>query len=129
MDALPAALARIAGGSRIVLAGVEGSPGDLAALTGIPAGVPCFVEVPVTNPAAIRTVALGEVAAALRASDADEVVREAPTTTLARAGAARRLFTAYGSCSTSEPVADRRALGPDRQFGGVHMTTTGFRFP
>lgn len=57
MDTLPAALERIAGDSRVALAGVEGPLGDLAVLSAVPAGVPRFVEVPVTDPAAIRTVA------------------------------------------------------------------------
>jgi hypothetical protein len=49
-------LDRIAGEPRVVLAGVEGPWGDLAALTAVPPGVPCFVETPRGDLAAVAEV-------------------------------------------------------------------------
>jgi len=48
-DMLPEALARVAGDDRVALGGVEGPLGDLAGLAALPAGMPCFVELPVTG--------------------------------------------------------------------------------
>jgi hypothetical protein len=55
--------------------------------------------------------ALPEVAAVLRLSDVARLVDEARSVRPGVADAARSLFVAYGSCSTSEPLADLELLG------------------
>ena len=60
---------------------------------------------------AVSGASPGEVAAVLCSSDASALVREAIEMPAARAERARALLVSYGSCSTSEPVEDLRALG------------------
>ena len=52
-----------------------------------------------------------EVAEVLAVTEAAALVAEARDLPAEQAGAARALFVAYGSCSTSEPLADVVALG------------------
>lgn len=53
----------------------------------------------------------GDVAGVLAATGASALVAEARSMPAEQARAARSLFVAYGSCSTSEPLADVLALG------------------
>lgn len=52
-----------------------------------------------------------DLVAVLRSADAEALADEARAVPQHTAGTARALFTAYGSCSTSEPIEDLRALG------------------
>ncbi len=52
-----------------------------------------------------------DIAEVLRDADADRLAEQARHTGPGTAAKARRLFTAYGSCSTSEPLDDLRSLG------------------
>lgn len=60
---------------------------------------------------AIDGATVDEVVAALELTDSAEAARQACGVTAELAGACRRLFVSYGSCSTSEPVQDLLALG------------------
>lgn len=48
-DPLEQDVARLAGEDRVTLAAVEGPLGDPAALAAVPAGLPCYAEIPVTG--------------------------------------------------------------------------------
>lgn len=52
-----------------------------------------------------------DIAEVLRDDDADRLAEQARETEPGTAAKARRLFTAYGSCNTSEPIDDLRSLG------------------
>jgi hypothetical protein len=187
-SAIERAVEQVAAEPRIELAGVEGPLGDLTALAGVPAGVPCFVETPPGELAAIGRVAAAgygakvrcgglraelfptadelaafistcasagvpfkataglhhalpyrdrqtgfdhhgflnlvlatahavdgagaaDVAAVLRSTDREALVHEARAVPDEPAAATRRVFVAYGSCSTAEPVAELDGLG------------------
>ncbi|MER5934174.1 hypothetical protein [Streptomyces sp. NPDC002054] len=140
-EAVYRALALIAEDPRIELALVEGPLPDgpdpvaaarraVTALGALPEGVPGHVEVPLTGdqpsvPAVLRVLAEGGKAvcrlvdggtedaavAALRSTDTTALVAEAHQISPATASTARNLFVSYGSCSTSEPIEDLRALG------------------
>ena len=69
-----------------------------------------FVNLLVATCRAVQGAPAGDVVAALTLDDADVLADVARTMPDPVAIAARRALVAYGSCSTSEPLADLRAL-------------------
>ncbi|HZQ75975.1 MAG TPA: hypothetical protein VFE55_01505 [Acidimicrobiia bacterium] len=80
-----------------------------------------FLNLLVAAVRAASGAAVGEVAAALASTDGPALADEARSVSRRSVVAARSLFRAYGSCSTSEPRQEAAALGllPDGGADGV----------